>query len=51
VIQNRLWRREREEAIQKFIGDLRSNAGVQENAALLSRVRVESGSKPASKQQ
>jgi len=43
VIQNPLWRKEREDAIQKFMADLRNNAGVQENAALLSKVRVETG--------
>jgi hypothetical protein len=53
VIQNRLWRAKREAAIAAFVAELRSKAGVQENAELLRKVRVNTdppalGSNPAS---
>jgi hypothetical protein len=41
VIRNRLWRANHQEAIEKFVADLRSEAGVQENPELLSKLRVE----------
>lgn len=41
VIRNRLWRAKQQEAIGKFVADLRSEAGVEENPELLSKLRVE----------
>jgi peptidyl-prolyl cis-trans isomerase C len=40
LIQNRLWRQKREEAIEKFVADLRTKADVKENPELLAKVRV-----------
>ncbi|HKP56383.1 MAG TPA: peptidyl-prolyl cis-trans isomerase [Polyangiales bacterium] len=40
LIQNRLWRQKREEAIEKFVADLRAKADVKENPQLLAKVRV-----------
>jgi peptidyl-prolyl cis-trans isomerase C len=40
LIQNRLWRQKREEAIEKFVADLRAKADVKENPELLAKVRV-----------
>ncbi|HKU38468.1 MAG TPA: peptidyl-prolyl cis-trans isomerase [Polyangiales bacterium] len=40
LIQNRLWRQKREEAIEKFVADLRAKAHVKENPELLAKVRV-----------
>lgn len=42
LIQNRLWRQKREEAIEKFVADLRAKAEVKENPELLAKVRVNS---------
>jgi len=43
LIQNRLWRQKREEAIDKFVSDLRSKENVKENLDLLAKVKVPSG--------
>jgi peptidyl-prolyl cis-trans isomerase C len=40
LIQNRLWREKREEAIDKFVADLRTKANVKENLDLLAKVKV-----------
>jgi peptidyl-prolyl cis-trans isomerase C len=40
MIQNKLWRAKREEAIDKFVADLRAKANVQEDAAALAKVQV-----------
>jgi peptidyl-prolyl cis-trans isomerase C len=40
MIQNKLWRGKREEAIEKFVADLRAKANVQENPDALARVQV-----------
>lgn len=40
MIQNKLWRAKREEAIEKFVADLRAKANVQENPEALARVQV-----------
>jgi peptidyl-prolyl cis-trans isomerase C len=40
LIQNRLWRQKREQAIEKFVADLRAKANVQESADVLSKVQV-----------
>jgi parvulin-like peptidyl-prolyl isomerase len=41
LIQNRLWRQKREEAIEKFVADLRTKANVKENLDLLAQVKVQ----------
>jgi parvulin-like peptidyl-prolyl isomerase len=41
MIQNKLWRQKREEAIDKFIADLRAKAHVQINSEALAKVRVQ----------
>lgn len=41
LIQNRLWRERREQAIDKFIADLRSKANVEEHLESLSQVKVD----------
>lgn len=41
LIQNRLWRERREQAIDKFIADLRAKANVEEHLDRLSQVKVE----------
>jgi len=41
LIQNRLWRKKREEAIEKFVTELRSKGDIKENLALLSQVKVD----------
>ncbi len=41
LIQNRLWRQKREEAIEKFVADLRGKANVKENLDLLAQVKVQ----------
>jgi peptidyl-prolyl cis-trans isomerase C len=41
LIQNRLWREQREAAIDKFVAELRAKADVKENPALLSQVKVD----------
>jgi peptidyl-prolyl cis-trans isomerase C len=43
MIQNKLWRDKREEAIEKFVADLRTKANVQENPAALAKVQVKDG--------
>jgi peptidyl-prolyl cis-trans isomerase C len=40
MIQNKLWRQKREEAIEKFVADLRTKANVQENPEALAKVQV-----------
>lgn len=40
MIQNKLWRAKREEAIEKFVADLRAKANVQENPEALAKVQV-----------
>jgi len=47
LIQNRLWRQKREEAIGKFVSDLRTKANVKENLDLLAQVKVQPGAKAA----
>jgi parvulin-like peptidyl-prolyl isomerase len=44
MIQNKLWRTKREQAIDKFVADLRASANVQENAEVLAKVQVKDGS-------
>jgi len=41
LIQNRLWRERREQAIEKFIADLRAKANVEEHLEHLGQVRVQ----------
>ncbi|MGD8861224.1 MAG: peptidylprolyl isomerase [Myxococcales bacterium] len=41
LIQNRLWRKRREAAIEEFVGGLRERSNVQENLALLDEVKVD----------
>jgi peptidyl-prolyl cis-trans isomerase C len=41
LIQNRLWRKKREDAIEKFVADLRGKAEIKENLDLLSEVKVD----------
>jgi len=43
MIQNKLWREKREQAIEKFVAELRTKANVQENAAALAKVQVKDG--------
>jgi peptidyl-prolyl cis-trans isomerase C len=43
MIQNKLWRDKREQAIEKFVADLRAKANVQENPAALAKVQVKDG--------
>mgnify|MGYP003546936944 CR=1 FL=1 len=43
MIQNKLWRDKREQAIEKFVAELRAKANVQENAAALAKVQVKDG--------
>jgi peptidyl-prolyl cis-trans isomerase C len=40
MIQNKLWRQKREDAIEKFVADLRTKANVQENPEALAKVQV-----------
>jgi parvulin-like peptidyl-prolyl isomerase len=42
LIQNRLWRKKREDAIERFVGDLRKKGEIKENLALLSQVKIDS---------
>lgn len=49
LIQNRLWRQKREEAIEKFVSELRAKANIKESAELLAKVQVKKdapGSQP-----
>jgi parvulin-like peptidyl-prolyl isomerase len=47
LIQNRLWRKKREEAIETFVADLRKKGNVKENLDLLTQVKVDtSGATP-----
>lgn len=41
LIQNRLWRKRREAAIEAFVDELRKKAKVEENPALLDQVKVD----------
>jgi parvulin-like peptidyl-prolyl isomerase len=41
LIQNRLWRKRREAAIEEFVGQLRQKANVKENLELLGQVKVD----------
>lgn len=41
MIQNRLWRTKREEAITKFVDELREKASIKQNLELLEQVKVE----------
>jgi peptidyl-prolyl cis-trans isomerase C len=43
MIQNKLWRQKREQAIDQFVADLRNKANVQENADALAKVQVKDG--------
>ena len=47
LIQNRLWRKKREDAIEKFVGDLKQKADVKENLTLLSQVKVDTAAPAA----
>jgi len=47
LIQNRLWRKKREDAIEKFVNDLRQKAEVKENLTLLSQVKVDTAAPAA----
>lgn len=47
LIQNRLWREKREQAIEKFVADLRAKANVKENLDLLAQVKVQPGAQRA----
>ena len=40
MIQNKLWREKREQAIEKFVAELRKKANVQENEEALAKVQV-----------
>lgn len=44
LIQNRLWRKKREEAIETFVSQLRGKADIKENLELLSQVEVDAPS-------
>jgi peptidyl-prolyl cis-trans isomerase C len=44
MIQNKLWRSKREEAIEKFVSDLRAKANVKEDPEALAKVQVKDGS-------
>jgi peptidyl-prolyl cis-trans isomerase C len=44
MIQNKLWRLKREQAIDRFVADLRTSANVQENPEVLAQVQVKDGS-------
>jgi peptidyl-prolyl cis-trans isomerase C len=46
LIQNRLWRKKREEAIDAFVADLRKKAEVKENAEALAQVKVDLSDAP-----
>jgi parvulin-like peptidyl-prolyl isomerase len=41
LIQNRLWRKKREAAIERFVSDLRKKSDIKENLALLGQVKVD----------
>jgi peptidyl-prolyl cis-trans isomerase C len=41
LIQNRLWRKKREDAIEAFVADLRKKADLKENLELLNQVKVD----------
>jgi parvulin-like peptidyl-prolyl isomerase len=41
LIQNRLWRKKREDAIEAFVTDLRGKADLKENLDLLAKVKVD----------
>jgi peptidyl-prolyl cis-trans isomerase C len=41
LIQNRLWRKKREEAIERFVTDLRKKGEIKENLDLLSQVQID----------
>jgi peptidyl-prolyl cis-trans isomerase C len=47
LIQNRLWRKKREDAIEAFVGELRGKAELKENLDLLSQVKVDTSVPPA----
>jgi peptidyl-prolyl cis-trans isomerase C len=47
LIQNRLWRKKREDAIERFVGDLRNKSDVKENLALLEQVKIDTQGPPA----
>jgi len=44
MVQNKLWRQKREEAIDKFVADLRAKANVQENADAMAKVQIKDAS-------
>jgi parvulin-like peptidyl-prolyl isomerase len=46
LIQNRLWRKKREDAIEKFVTELRGKGDIKENLALLSQVKVDTSAAP-----
>ena len=41
LIQNRLWRKKREEAIERFVGELRKKGEIKENLELLTQVKID----------
>jgi len=43
LIQNRLWRKKREDAIEAFVTELRGKAELKENLDLLGQVKIETG--------
>jgi peptidyl-prolyl cis-trans isomerase C len=46
LIQNRLWRQKREDAIEKFVAELRGKAKIQESPELLAKVQVPQAARP-----
>ncbi|HEX2679186.1 MAG TPA: peptidylprolyl isomerase [Polyangiales bacterium] len=40
MIQNRIWRQKREDAIEKFVGELRGKANIKESPELLAKVQA-----------
>jgi peptidyl-prolyl cis-trans isomerase C len=48
LIQNRLWRQKREQAIESFVAELRTKANVKENPELLAKVQVKTDGAPKS---
>jgi peptidyl-prolyl cis-trans isomerase C len=49
MIQNKLWRQKREEAIEKFVAELRAKANVQINADALAKVKVKDAASASDK--
>ncbi len=49
LIQNRIWRKKREDAIENFVAELRKKAEVKESPELLAKVQVQPDPTPAGK--